>query len=438
MKRPNRKELGTNMKTKNKVTTFAVVCLSLLFVFVCGISITNGTKKTSQAIEVASDSNEGAEVAIASTDVPEEEFVTATPDNQEEEQEIALFEEDGESESEIFAAAYTDEIRAVVEETVNLTLEDTIVATLSLSDPEFTFDKVLPRVSESLNIRSEAKADAEVVGKLYKNSYGVILERGEAWTKIKSGDVVGYASNDYLYFDDDAITVAKSLDAFKVVITAGTVNIRTKPTTDSDILDKANSSDTFTHIPEMDTEEWYAVRHDANTLAYISKDYAEEKFTLKTAVSKAKEEEEKKAAEYAKALQEAKKYTPSSTNRKAVTVSDEDMYLLATVVAMEALSEPYEGKLAVANVVVNRMLDGYWGSSIPAVVYAKGQFSGANSGRVERFSSKVTEDCKRAAVEALAGNNNIGSYMFFIMKGKASYSSYKKYYILGNHCFYSR
>lgn len=105
---------------------------------------------------------------------------------------------------------------------------------------------------------------------------------------------------------------------------------------------------------------------------------------------------------------------------------------------MEALGESYEGKLAVANVIVNRLLSGYWGNTIEDVIYAPGQFSGANSGRVEKFKSKVTESCKKAAVEALAGNNNIGDYMYFLMKNRANYSSYSKYYVLGSHCFYQR
>jgi spore germination cell wall hydrolase CwlJ-like protein len=327
--------------------------------------------------------------------------------------------------------------KKVVEEKTT-SAEDTVVTTLSLSEPEITFDKVLPKVNDYLNIRSEASPDAKVVGKLYKNSYGTILERGKEWTKIKSGNVTGYASNEYLYFDDEAMTIAKSLEAFQAEITAGSVNVRTKPNTESEVLAKAKMSDTFIHVPDMDTEEWVAVLFEDSTIAYVSKDYIEPKFTLNTAVSAEEEEKEKEAAELAKALQEAKKFKPQTTNRAAIKVSDEEIYLLATVVAMEAVSEPYEGKLAVANVVVNRMLDGYWGNSISDVVYAKGQFSGANSGRVEQYKSKVTESCKQAAIEALAGNNNVGDYMYFIMKNRANYSSYSKYYVLGNHCFYSR
>lgn len=325
----------------------------------------------------------------------------------------------------------------------DLTIEDLQeeVSLLSLPSTEavITFDKVIPKVSESLNIRNKADAKAEVVGKLYKNSYATIIERGDEWTKITSGDVTGYVSNEYLYFDQDAINEANDLAAFKVKITAGTVNIRKNPGTEGEVLGEANKDDTFVHIEDSDTAEWIAIQYGKNNdIAYVTSEYAKEFIDLDTAVSKEEEEEKQKELELAKALAEAKKSQPQTTNRAAIKASDEEIFLLATVVAMEALGESYEGKLAVANVVVNRMLDGSWGNSISDVVYAPGQFSGASSGRVQQYASKVTESCKKAAVEALAGNNNIGSYKYFIMKSRANTSSYSKYYILGSHCFYAR
>lgn len=433
MKKSHRKELGKNMKTKHKVTTTFIMCLGLFVTLMC-INLSSSNPK---AKEVTVDVTPEARMELSTLaftkinlELAQVDFTTlakAIIANTE----LTVIKADAIVVTETQVEAMNDEDKKASE-------KDTIVTTLSLAEPEFTFNKVLPKVNEYLNIRSEASADANVVGKLYKNAYGTILERGEEWTKIKSGDVTGYASNEYLYFDDDARTIAKSLEAFQAEITAGSVNVRTNPSTESEIITKAKLSDTFIHVPEMDTEEWVAVLLEDGTIAYVTKDYIETNFTLKTAVSAKEEQKAKEAAEIAKALQEAKKFKPQSTNRAAIKVSDEEIYLLATVVAMEALSEPYEGKLAVANVVVNRMLDGYWGDSISDVVYAKGQFSGANSGRVEQFKPKVTESCKQAAIEALAGNNNIGDYMYFLMKGRANYSSYSKYYILGNHCFYSR
>lgn len=426
------------MKTKHKVIATFIICLGFFFILYknhaateVSVDVTNQAKSGSDNTANNLGDLRRAQIELISQTSAEIASTELTAIN---EQTTKIDEAKEKKES-----IKTIEIAGAKTESEDMEESDEAeIVTLSMTEPVVEFDKVLPKVNEFLNIRTEAASEAEVVGKLYKNSYGIILERGKEWTKIKSGSVTGYANNEYLYFDDEAITNAIRLEAFQVEITAGSVNVRTKPTTESEVIEKAKKGDTFIHVPEMDEKEWVAILYEEGSIGYVSQELVDTKFALKTAVSKEEEEKAKKAAELEKALQEAKKHKPKETNRKAVKVSDEELYLLATVVAMEALSEPYEGKLAVANVVVNRMLDGYWGDSISDVVYAKGQFSGANSGRVEKFESKVTDSCKRAAVEALAGNNNIGNYMYFIMKNRASYSSYKKYYILGNHCFYSR
>jgi len=332
------------------------------------------------------------------------------------------------------AFAYSEE-ENVADTSINSEEE---IATFSMTKALPEYEKVLPKVNEYLNIRSEADSDATVVGQLNKNSYATIVERGEEWTKITSGKVTGYASNQYLYFDEEARNLVTELKADQIVITAGSVNIRKAPNLTGEILTEANNEDSFVHVSEEDTNEWYAIQYNDSQVSYVSKDLSKSVFNLKTATTKEEIEEAKKTTQIAKELEEAKKHKPSKTNRAAIKVSDEEIMLLATVVAMEANGESYEGQLAVANVVVNRMLDGYWGKTIHDVVYAPGQFSGANSGRVEKYRSKVTESCKKAAIEALAGNNNIGDYKYFMMKNRAKTSSYKKYYILGSHCFYSR
>lgn len=303
--------------------------------------------------------------------------------------------------------------------------------------PAFTFAYTVSNVTDYVNVRAEASAQSTLVGKLHHNAYAKIHERGDEWTRLTSGKVTGYVKNDYLLFDEEAVQALQKAKAILVEITAGTVNVRTAPTTESEILREAKKGEQFVAEPQYDVPEWKAIRYDGQ-IAYLSARFVTEKITFATAQSKEEEEEAKRAAELAKALEEAKKYTPEKTTRQAVELTDEELFLLSVVVEMESGGESFEGKLAVANVVINRLLDGYWGDTLHAVVYAPGQFSGANSGRIEKFSSKVSSESKKAAVAAAAGENNIGTYMFFIMNNKAKYSTYSRYYILGCHCFYAR
>lgn len=98
-----------------------------------------------------------------------------------------------------------------------------------------------------------------------------------------------------------------------------------------------------------------------------------------------------------------------------VSFADGDRKLLANIIYCEAGSEPYEGKLAVGAVVINRVLSAKFPDSVVGVVYQRGQFSPAQSGRLELAlaSDLANADCYRAADEAMSGKTNVGTCVFF-------------------------
>ena len=65
-------------------------------------------------------------------------------------------------------------------------------------------DQVVANIDSYLNIRSEASEDAEVVGKFYNGNVGTIVEKGDQWSLVSSGNAYGYVNNDYLLFGSDA------------------------------------------------------------------------------------------------------------------------------------------------------------------------------------------------------------------------------------------
>lgn len=301
-----------------------------------------------------------------------------------------------------------------------------------------TSNYVAPKVQEFMNVREEPSTDSKIIGKLRKNSYAKIIERLDGWTKIESGKVTGYVNNEYLYMDEAALEYFKENEAFQVIIRAGDMNVRSKPNTECKIIGKAYNAEVYTWYPDQSIEGWFAIQYDEETVAYVSSAYSDSKTNLATALTMEEEEARLRAEAYAKALEHSKKSKPPVINRAPMEFTDEELYLMSVVIAMEALSESYEGKVAVANVIINRILDGYWGKTLREVIYAPGQFSGANSGRVEQFWNLADEECRKAAVHAAAGYNNIDDYLFFISLRKADYSKYYKYYVLGGHCFYAR
>lgn len=98
-----------------------------------------------------------------------------------------------------------------------------------------------------------------------------------------------------------------------------------------------------------------------------------------------------------------------------VTFSDGDRKLLANIIYCEAGAEPYEGKLAVGAVVINRVLSSKFPDTVVGVVYQSGQFSPARSGRLELAlaTDKATAACYQAADEAMSGKTNVGTCVFF-------------------------
>lgn len=98
--------------------------------------------------------------------------------------------------------------------------------------------------------------------------------------------------------------------------------------------------------------------------------------------------------------QEAKE-GPSATIDRQVDQRVEDLYWLTLVVALEAEGEPYEGKLAVAWVVMNRLRQGSWGGSVARVALQPREFTGLWVHR--KVNRQAFESSARAAKAAYYG-----------------------------------
>ncbi len=89
----------------------------------------------------------------------------------------------------------------------------------------------------------------------------------------------------------------------------------------------------------------------------------------------------------------------------------DNLRLLAQLVCGEGRGEPYEGKVAVAAVILNRVDDKRFPKSVAGVVYQKQAFESVTNGEIYR---SVTKDCTRAARDALNGwDPSYGSVYFF-------------------------
>lgn len=260
-------------------------------------------------------------------------------------------------------------------------------------------------VQNTLNVRSEPDKEADKVGKLYRDCGGTVLEKKGDWTKIQSGNLIGWASNEYLLFGEDAKKLANDVGQLLATNETDALRLRMEPNTDSGILTMIAKGEELEVIEERD-DGWVSVDYEG-TNGYVSEDYVNVHFLIDNGETLEEIAERKKAEEEAKAK--------LVTNYGAITVGADDTLLLGALIQCEAGCEPYEGQLAVGAVVMNRVRSAAYPNDIYGVIYASGQFTPAMSGKVDRVyaSGKIKESCIKAAEEAIAGNTNVGDAMYF-------------------------
>mgnify|MGYP001096521298 CR=1 FL=1 len=190
---------------------------------------------------------------------------------------------------------------------------------------EYT-DIAIAQVDNYVNVRSEPNTDSEVLGKLYNNSAGTILETTDnGWYRIKSGNVDGYVKCEYVVPNDEELAKRVSTKYAKVNTT--TLHVRTEPSTDASILTQVPVGDDLVVIDDESVEDWAKVTTEEGD-GWVHKDYVDFNIEFVQAESKeeekarlAKEEAERKAAEEAakKAAEKSSKSSSSSSSTSGGT-----------------------------------------------------------------------------------------------------------------------
>ncbi len=138
-----------------------------------------------------------------------------------------------------------DVTESVIAEKVQAELDNTITEVVSSvvpkeeekEEPKSEFDnKCIAKVDETLNVRSNPSADAEFVGQMNNGAIAIVQGVEGDWTKIKSGDVVGYVLTEYVLTGESAEEFAKNYVTLRGTILEDGVNIRAEKSTDAEIL----------------------------------------------------------------------------------------------------------------------------------------------------------------------------------------------------------
>lgn len=198
-------------------------------------------------------------------------------------------------------------------------------------------DQVVANIDSYLNIRSESNEDSEVVGKFYNGNVGTIVDKGDEWSLVSSGNAYGYVKNDYLLFGSDAEAYIENNCDQVAKVTAETLNIRAEESTDSEVVDLKDEGESLTILGQENG--WYKVAVTDEQAGYVSSDFVYVDYVYETAVTVEEEqaaEEARQAEIEAQAQAEAEAAQQQVVNEQTVTESETQQQTVTETPSTEA------------------------------------------------------------------------------------------------------
>lgn len=136
--------------------------------------------------------------------------------------------------------------------------------------------------SGNLNVRAVPATDGKLVGKMRKDSACEILDTQDGWAHIKSGEVEGYVSLEFLLTGPDARIRASQLVTTVVVANTDGLNVREQANTDSTVLTQVLKGEELEYVETLG--EWVKVSLDGEE-AYVATEFVTVEEKLDTAIT---------------------------------------------------------------------------------------------------------------------------------------------------------
>ena len=280
---------------------------------------------------------------------------------------------------------------------------------------------------DMLDIHAEANAASAVVGQVMEDGHVAILAKYNDWVQIQAGEIAGWVPAENLVeteiSNEEAVAANEQVIAERTGATASEDEFFAEEEVQQD--ETAALQAEASEAAQNEIEEVQAAEEAARLEAEAQAKAAAEEAARLEAEAQAKAAAEEAARLEAEAQQAA-------LAAQTAAISAEELKLLANIIYCEAGSESYVGKVAVGNVIMNRVKSASQPNTITEVVYAKGQFSPVRNGSLQRAlsSDKADAACYQAAIEALAGAQPVGGKLFFRRNNGRSGQ------VIGHHVFY--
>ena len=317
---------------------------------------------------------------------------------------------------------------------------------------------------DMLDIHAEANTASAVIGQVMEDGHVAILAKYNDWVQIQAGEIAGWVPAENLVeteiSNEEAVAANEQVIAERTGATASEDEFFAEEEVQQDetaALQAEASKAAQNEIEEVQAAE-EAARIEAEAQAKAAAEEAAQlaaeaqaqaqaqateeaaqlaaeaqaKAAAEEAARIAAEAQAKAAEEAARIAAEAQQAALAAQAAQTAAISAEELKLLANIIYCEAGSESYVGKVAVGNVIMNRVKSASQPNTITEVVYAKGQFSPVRNGSLQRAlsSDKADAACYQAAIEALAGAQPVGGKLFFRRNNGRSGQ------VIGHHVFY--
>ena len=295
---------------------------------------------------------------------------------------------------------------------------------------------------DMLDIHAEANTASAVVGQVMEDGHVAILAKYNDWVQIQAGEIAGWVPAENLVeteiSNEEAVAANEQVIAERTGATASEDEFFAEEEVQQDetaALQAEASEAAQNEIEEVQAAE-EAARLEAEAQAKAAAEEAAQLEAEAQAKAAAEEAARLEAEAQAKAAEEAARLEAEAQQAalaaQTAAISAEELKLLANIIYCEAGSESYVGKVAVGNVIMNRVKSASQPNTITEVVYAKGQFSPVRNGSLQRAlsSDKADAACYQAAIEALAGAQPVGGKLFFRRNNGRSGQ------VIGHHVFY--
>lgn len=119
---------------------------------------------------------------------------------------------------------------------VQTMIEDMKESDKADEEEEYMENVVVANVVNYASVRTDPDVRSEVVGRIYPNAVGTLLEEKDGWCYIESGSVTGYVLSDFLYVGDEARQAVEELGLRIARVDAQILYVRTEADSEAEVL----------------------------------------------------------------------------------------------------------------------------------------------------------------------------------------------------------